>query len=85
MAAVVVAAVADDLSGFEESLGSLRQPGASALGLVLNTVTFGGATVPVPAPLADFGWRVEQVDADTTIERAWSSITRRSLIRVGAL
>ncbi|WP_431841179.1 DUF58 domain-containing protein [Calidifontibacter indicus] len=83
--AVVVAAVADDLSGFEESLGSLRQPGASALGLVLNTATFGGATVPVPAPLADFGWRVEQVDADTTIERAWSSITRRSLIRVGAL
>lgn len=83
--AVVVAAVADDLAGLEESLGSLRQPGASALGLVLDTASFGGQPGALRAPLVDFGWRVLDVQAGTSVEQAWTSITRRSLVRVGAL
>lgn len=83
--AVVVAAVADDLAGLLNDLGSLRQPGASALALRLDTASFGGPSPERTAGLADYGWRVVDVPADMTIEQAWTTITRRSLVRVGAL
>lgn len=83
---VLVAVVAADLAGVESTLGSLRQPGASALALRLDTATFeSGFAVADPVSLADLGWRVVEVRSGTSVQQAWATITSRSLVRVGSL
>lgn len=83
--AVVVTAVADDLSAVVGDLGSLRQPGASAMAMRIDTSSFGGPPVDTSRSLVDHGWRVVDVAAGTTIESAWAAVSRRSLVRVGSL
>ncbi|NNG39627.1 DUF58 domain-containing protein [Flexivirga sp. ID2601S] len=72
-------------------LAAMRQPGAAALGFVLDTDTFAGAAGPTPQAaavrdrLAAAGWRVVVVDARTSIPQAWATVSNRALVQVGSL
>ncbi|GGB18081.1 membrane protein [Flexivirga endophytica] len=86
-----VVAAGDDDTGAE--LAGLRQPGAAALGFVLDSASFGSshtdgpseAAVRVRDRLAGAGWRVVIVDAHTPIAQAWATVTNKALVQVGSL
>lgn len=90
LVAAVVAAGEDD-TGAE--LAGLRQPGAAALGFVLDSAVFenrdpGGpseAAVRVRDQLAAAGWRVVIVDPKMSILQAWTTVTNKALVQVGSL
>ncbi len=82
----VVAAIGDRLGAYADRVAGLRSAGAPALGLVLQAHTFGAVEPPTsPHGLETAGWRIQHVDNETTIAGAWSSVSRRSLVRVGSL
>jgi len=95
LAVAVVAAGDDDIP---VELAGLRQPGAAALGFVLDPPTFahgrrGAAEGSEPSEaarrvrdqLATAGWRVVVVDARLPIAEAWSTVTNKALVQVGSL
>lgn len=89
--AIVVVFLTDLDDGVDE-IAAMRQHGASALAFLLDTASFADpSAVPSPraelhrAVLAGAGWRVVVVRADTTVLAAWQTVSRRSLVRVGAL
>ncbi|MBB2890590.1 DUF58 domain-containing protein [Flexivirga oryzae] len=93
--AVAVIAAGDDDTATE--LAGLRQPGAAALGFVLDPSSFAhgrrGAERSEPSEaaqrvrerLATAGWRVVIVDAKLPILDAWSTVTNKALVQVGSL
>ncbi|MFC6706134.1 DUF58 domain-containing protein [Flexivirga alba] len=90
LVAAVVAAGEDD-AGTE--LAGLRQPGAAALGFVLDSAAFENshadgpseAAVRVRDQLAAAGWRVVIVDPKLSILQAWTTVTNKALVQVGSL
>jgi uncharacterized protein (DUF58 family) len=95
LVAAVIAAGEED-TGIE--LAGLRQPGAAALGFVLDTASFGAgrrtrstetgpsaAAIRVRDQLAGAGWRVVIVDAGLPILQAWTTVTNKALVQVGSL
>ncbi|WP_446664201.1 DUF58 domain-containing protein [Flexivirga sp. B27] len=77
-------------------LAGLRQPGAAALGFVLDSATFAGgaggaagepsrAAVRLRDRLAAAGWRVVIVNPKLPIEQAWTTVTNKALVQVGSL
>lgn len=90
LVAAVVAAGEDD-TGAE--LAGLRQPGAAALGFVLDGAVFedshfqgpSEAALRVRDQLAAAGWRVVIVDPRLQILQAWTTVTNKALVQVGSL
>lgn len=90
LVAAVVAAGEDD-TGVE--LAGLRQPGAAALGFVLDSVAFADGSTGGPSDaarrvrdqLASAGWRVVIVDPRLPIVQAWATVTNKALVQVGSL
>lgn len=90
LVAAVVAA-GDDDRGSE--LAGLRQPGAAALGFVLDSAAFehnptgepSEAAVRVRDQLAAAGWRVVIVDPKVSVLQAWTVVTNKALVQVGSL
>jgi uncharacterized protein (DUF58 family) len=92
--AVAVVAAGDDDTALE--LAGLRQPGAAALGFVLDPASFahghrGTDGEPSEAArrmrdqLATAGWRVVVVDAKLRVIDAWTTVTNKALVQVGSL
>jgi len=93
--AVAVVAAGDEDTAVE--LAGLRQPGAAALGFVLDPPSFAHgrrsaeraepseAARRVREQLATAGWRVVIVDAKLPIVDAWSTVTNKALVQVGSL
>jgi uncharacterized protein (DUF58 family) len=90
LVAAVVAA-GEDENGTE--LAGLRQPGAAALGFVLDSDSFENshadgpseAAVRVRDQLAAAGWRVVIVDPKLSVLQAWTTVTNKALVQVGSL
>lgn len=95
LVAAVVAANDED-TGSE--LAGLRQPGAAALGFVLDGASFGAdrrtrskeagpseAAIRVRDQLAGAGWRVVIVNPQSSILQAWTTVTNKALVQVGSL
>lgn len=95
LAVAVIAAGEDDTA---TELAGLRQPGAAALGFVLDPVSFARgrrtgdgdpgpseAALRVRDQLARAGWRVVIVDAKLPILDAWTTVTNKALVQVGSL
>ncbi|HWC20881.1 MAG TPA: DUF58 domain-containing protein [Flexivirga sp.] len=88
--AAVVAAGVDD-TGTE--LAGLRQPGAAALGFVLDSAAFENNHADGPSEdalrvrdqLAAAGWRVVIVDPKLSILEGWTTVTNKALVQVGSL
>lgn len=88
----IVVAVLTDLDDRADEIAAMRQHGASGLAFILDTASFAD---PHSAPsaraelqraaLAGAGWRVVVVRADLSVLQAWQIVSRRSLVRVGAL
>lgn len=91
-AGAIVVAILTDAEDRVDDIAAMRQPGASGLAFILDTATFvdpgaapsAGAHM-LRAALAGAGWRVCVVRSTTTVLEAWQEVSRRSLIRVGAL
>lgn len=82
----IVAALGGRLGSHADRVAGLRRAGSPALGFVLQAHTFGPTEPPhAPHGLEAAGWRVQNVDIDTTIPAAWAAVSRRSLVRVGSL
>ncbi|RNI20262.1 DUF58 domain-containing protein [Flexivirga caeni] len=94
--AVAVVAAGDQDTAIE--LAGLRQPGAAALGFVLDPATFAHArrddavdAAPSEAArrvrdqLAAAGWRVVIVHAKLPVLDAWTTVTNKALVQVGSL
>lgn len=91
MGAIVVA-VLTDRDDDATVIARMRQAGASGMALILDTHSFRDRHAdPSPSAallrdqLATAGWRVLIVRAGDDLETAWETISRKSLIRVGAL
>lgn len=93
---VAVVAAGDEDSAIE--LASLRQPGAAALGIILDAPAFAGgasrgdhsdapdeATLRVRERLATAGWRVVIAGPKMSIPQAWTTVTNKALVQVGSL
>lgn len=88
----IVVAILTDAEDRVDDIAAMRQPGASGLAFVIDTASF---VDPAAAPsasaqllrsaLAGAGWRVCMVRSNTSVLEAWQEVSRRSLIRVGAL
>jgi len=92
LGAIVVAVLTDLDDGRAAQVARLRQAGASGIALVLDTASFldpASPASPTAAVLRDqlagAGWRVVVVRSDTGIAAAWTTVSSRSLVRVGAL
>lgn len=91
-AGAIVVAILTDVEDRVDDIAAMRQPGASGLAFILDTGTFvdpgaapsAGAQL-LRAALAGAGWRVCVVRSTTSALEAWQEVSRRSLIRVGAL
>lgn len=89
--AIVVAIITDLDDGVDE-VAAMRQQGASGLAFILDSASFADAhSAPSAraelqrATLAGAGWRVVVVRSDTSVLAAWETVSRRALVRVGAL
>lgn len=89
---IVVAVLTPGSPEIHSDLAGLRQPGASALGIVLDTGERDSASdrpsdaaAALRDRLAASGWRVVVVDEQMSVEQAWGVVTNRALIQVGSL